>query len=100
MHVHRWLAGCVVALAVASPAKASQAPLRIVGPPLITYDTTYGNLDVWLRLNRPLKHNIGHPSEYTGGRASIEVAGFSWDVVGLERRHLRPTCYGEGLFPF
>jgi hypothetical protein len=89
-------------LAVTSgTAEAREAPLRLVQPPLVVYHPDSRNLDAWVRLNRPLKHNIGHPGEYAGKRASLEVAGTNDDFVfGLERTelHLRPTCYREDLF--
>ena len=96
----RLLTGYVLLLAVASSAaEAREAPLRLLQPPLVVYHSGSRNMDAWVRLNRPLKHNIGHPGEYAGHRASLEVAGTNDDFeFGLERRYLRPTCYGETLF--
>jgi hypothetical protein len=100
MHVHRLLAGCLLVLAVTSgTAEAREAPLQLVQPPLVVYHPDSRSMDAWVRLNRPLKHNIGHPGEYAGKRAALEVTGTNDDfVVGLERHQLRPTCYGEDLF--
>jgi hypothetical protein len=99
MLVLRVLTGSVLVLAATpSIAEASRAPLRLVQPPLVVYHPSARNIDVWVRLNRPLKHNIGHPGEYAGHRASLEVAGTNDDFeFGLERHHPRPTCYGETL---
>jgi hypothetical protein len=55
-------------------------------------------MDVWVRLSRPLKHNVGHPGEYVGHRAGLEVTGSNDDFeFGLARHQPRPTCYGETL---
>jgi hypothetical protein len=96
----RLLTGSVLVLAVASgTAEAREAPLRLVQPPLVVYRPGARDLDAWVRLNRPLKHNIGHPGEYAGHHASLELAGTNDDFeFGLERRSLHPTCYGETLF--
>jgi hypothetical protein len=68
------LVGLLLVLAVASgTAEAREAPLRLVRAPVVVYDPGSRSLDVSVRLNRPLKHNIGHPSEYVGHRASLEV---------------------------
>jgi hypothetical protein len=99
MALRHVLMGLLLVLAVASStAEAHEASLRLVRPPSVVYQPGSRSMDVWVRLNRPLKHNIGHPSEYVGHRASLEVVGTNDDFeFGLERRHLRPTCYGETL---
>ena len=96
----RLLTGSLLVLAVASgTAHADEHPLRLVQPPLVAYHPSSRSMDVWVRLNRPLKHNIGHPGEYAAHRASLEVIGTNDDfTVGLERRYLLPTCYGEVRF--
>jgi hypothetical protein len=95
----RLLTGSLLVLAVASGTAHAQAfPLRLVQPPLVVYHPSSRSMDVWVRLNRPLRHNIGHAGDYAGHRASLKVAGTNDDFMfGLERQHLRPTCYGEDL---
>jgi hypothetical protein len=99
MLLFRLLTGSLFVLAVASgTAEAREAPLRLVQPPLVVYHPDSRSMDTWMRLNRPLKHNIGHPGEYAGHRASLTVTGTNDDFeFGLERNHFYPTCYGETL---
>ena len=107
----RWMAGCSVVVVFAAcgaepaptipaaPAAPRQADaLRLVKPPLVTYSPEWGSLDVWVRLNRPMRHNLGHPGESADFGASLEAAGGEHDIPGLYRNHLRPTCYGEDLY--
>jgi hypothetical protein len=100
MLLHRLPAGCLLVLAFTSAtAEAREAPLRLVQPPLVIYNAEARSLDAWVRLNRPLKRNFGHPGEYAGKRASLELPGTNADFeFGLERAgYLLPTCYHEDL---
>lgn len=106
----RLLAACTVAITFAAcaaqaPPKASPQPaaqavgsLRFVKPPLVLYNAEQQTLVVWVRLNRSLRHNVGHPAEFANYGASLEAAGGEHDIPGMEYSPLRPTCYSEWLW--
>jgi hypothetical protein len=106
----RLLAACAVAMTFAgcaaqappnaSPQPAAQAvgSLRFVKPPLVLYNAKQQTLAVWVRLNRPLRHNVGHSGELANYRASLEAAGGEHDIPGMQYSPLRPTCYSEWLW--
>ncbi|MDA0160833.1 hypothetical protein OM076_11205 [Solirubrobacter ginsenosidimutans] len=106
----RVLAACAIAVTFAAcaaevPPKApprTAAPLagslRFVTPPLVLYDAEQQTLDVWVRLNRPLKHNVGYSAEFANYGASLEAAGGRHDIPGMQYWPLRPTCYSEDLW--
>ena len=54
-----------------------------------------GGVEVWVRLDRPLRDNEGVLGEYPGSEAEIEVPGTVRDIPGLYRDDLHPTCYGQ-----
>ena len=56
-----------------------------------------GGVEVWLRLNRPLRDNEGALHEHPGSRAEIAIRGTSPDFPGLYRDDLHPTCYRQNL---
>ncbi|WP_147448053.1 hypothetical protein [Solirubrobacter pauli] len=86
----------------AAPAAATATPdpagLRFVKPPVVVYAPEWGSVDVWVRLNRPLRSAVGHPGELDDTPASLEVAGGLHDVPGLLATFRRPTCYSESLY--
>jgi hypothetical protein len=55
-------------------------------------------VDVWVRLNRPLRDNEGSLSEHPGVPAEIQIAETTPDIPGLYRDDLHPTCFGQVLF--
>ncbi|MFL5899999.1 MAG: hypothetical protein ACJ75S_02195, partial [Solirubrobacterales bacterium] len=106
----RLLALCTVAMTLAgcgaqAPPNASPQPtaqavgfLRFVKPPLVLYNAKQQTLAVWVRLNRPLRHNVGHSGEFANYGASLEAAGGEHDIPGMQYSPLRPTCYSEWLW--
>jgi hypothetical protein len=71
--------------------------LRFVKPPLVVPNRG-GGVDVWVRLNRPLRDNEGSLGEHPGSPAAIEIAGTTPDIPGLHRDDLHPTCFGQFLY--
>src|SRR3954447_20483504 len=94
------LTACAAAEPSPRPHRASAAAtsVQFVKPPVAIFNPRANRLVVWVRLDRPLRHNVGHSAEHAGHAAFIEVAG-AWDddIVGLEHDVFRPTCYGEYL---
>lgn len=90
--------GAEPAAPVAATATPDPAALRFVKPPVVVYSPKWGSLDVFVRLNRPLRDSLGHPGEYDGITASLQVAGGMHDIPGMLGIARRPTCYAEGLY--
>ena len=113
----RLIAGCALALTACSaaapapshrvaakptptPAPAKPTTVRFVAPPLVFYSPKYGNVDVWVRLNRPLHHNVGEPHEYDDAASSLSVPGAHQDgPPGIEHDALRPDLLRPGSLP-
>jgi len=75
---------------------AAPSGLRFVEPPVVVSQD--GSIDVWVRLNRPLKHNTGHPWERDDHYASLEAAHGRHDIPGMVGDAGFPTCYSEDLY--
>ena len=60
----------------------SATTLQFEQPPLVLATETGTSLEITVRLNRPVRFNVGHPAEYRGERVSIEAAGGGHDVAG------------------
>jgi hypothetical protein len=78
-------------------ARTQEPPLRFVKPPLVV-PSRWGAVEVWVRLNRPLRDNEGSLGEYPGWPAAIEMPGTTPDIPGLHRDDLRPTCFRQTLY--
>ncbi len=76
----------------------SAATLQFERPPLVLAKPDGDSLEITVRLNRPLRLNVGHPQEHRGYPASLEAAGGRHDIPGLWRDAVRPTCYSEDLY--
>jgi hypothetical protein len=100
------LAGSVGACGGAQPpvpraATATPDPggLRFVKPPIVTRYRDGDTVTITARLNRELRHNLGHPGEYADTPAFLDVPGAEHDyLVGMDRDPVRPTCYREGMW--
>jgi len=97
------LAGCG-----AEPrARAAQTPaptplpsgLQFVVPPIVTFRDDGTSVAIAVRLNRPLRHDLGHPAQYKGQDAYLDVPGAGEHdfLVGMQRDTVFPTCYSESV---
>ncbi len=71
--------------------------MRFVKPPLVVANDS-GNVQVWVRLNRPLRDNEGSLGELPDFGSGIEIPETTADIPGLYRDDLHPTCNGQFLF--
>jgi hypothetical protein len=76
--------------------RTQEPSLRFVKPPLVV-PNRWGGVQVWVRLNRPLRDNEGVLGEHPGLPAEIEIAGTTRDIPGLYRDDRHPTCFGQFL---
>ena len=65
---------------------------------MVLYHPHWGTIDVWVRLNRPLKERAGWPVGLRNYRPTLEAAGARHDTPGLRQSVLYPTCYVESLY--
>src|SRR5690242_16874723 len=111
MPVVRIAASCAAVLALAGcgaePRPVATTPtstptpagaVRFVVPPLVTFREDGASLAITALLDRPLRHDLGHPAEHVGHPAYLDVPGAGHDfLVGMERNPTRPTCYTESV---
>jgi len=100
----RWIvvpAACLIlACGDVEPPRVARAqgppPPQFVNPPLVF--TSHGSgVQVWFRLDRPLRDNEGALGEYRRFEATIAIPGTVEDIPGLYRDDLYPTCYSQYL---
>jgi hypothetical protein len=95
------MACLILACGADEPTRVTRAqgppPPQFVLPPLV-YASSKGSLDVWVRLDRPLRDNEGALAEYPPWGAGIEVPGAQEDIPGLARDDVHPTCYSQHLY--
>lgn len=83
----------------AAPATPDPSGLQFVKPPVVIRQRGGDSVTVMVRLNRELRHNLGHPGEYADTPALLDVPGANHDyLVGMDRDPVRPTCYREGMW--
>ena len=74
----------------------SVGSLRMVKPPVVVYDDAGGYLDLWVRLNRPIKKSDLIPDSY-GDRGVFLLALKAEPRYGAAADVRFPTCYSETL---
>jgi hypothetical protein len=74
----------------------SVGSLRMVKPPVVIYHDAAGYLDVWVRLNRPIKESDLIPDSY-GDRGAFLLALEAEPRYGAAADVRFPTCYSETL---
>ncbi|MDA0181966.1 hypothetical protein OJ997_16805 [Solirubrobacter phytolaccae] len=104
------LAACCAALVIVGACGAESRPrpaaaptatpdpsgLRFVKPPLVTFHAGDDSVSITARLNRGLRHNLGHPGEVADTPVVLDVPTAEHDyLVGMDRDPVRPTCYRE-----
>jgi len=94
------LAVCAVisaACGAQAPAAPRAAALEFAKPPIVLYDPEQRRMYVWARLTRPLRHNVGNPSESATQPARFVVPFTPRKPSRVEYDPQHPTCYFQEL---
>jgi hypothetical protein len=85
-----------VARSVSSPAAAPVPSLRMVKPPLAIYHEKDGYVELWVRLNRPIKDSDVGP-DANGDRVTTIEALEGESMFGASADVRFPTCYSDAV---